>query len=101
MNYLLRMNEKTKDADEILYPSVPAQGAGFNVAIKPEVADMKIQFSNASICHCVKGGDKMTIFTVSDAFSDEFGSLSYKDRDVSREEAKFYREQSQGLLFVN
>lgn len=101
VNYLLRMNEKTKDADGILYPSVPAQGAGFNVAIKPEVADMKIQFSNASICHCVKRGDKMTIFTVSDAFSDEFGSLFYKDRDISREEAKIYRENSQGLLLVN
>lgn len=101
VNYLLRMNEKTKEADGILYPSVPAQGAGFNVAIKPEIADMKLKFSNASICHCVKRGDQMTIFTISDALLDEFGSLSYKDRDISEMEAMFYREKSQGLPFVN
>ena len=44
VNYLLTINKKTKDADGIIYPSVPAQGAGFNVAIKPEVADSKIRF---------------------------------------------------------
>ena len=101
VNYLLRMNEKTKDADGIIYPSVPALGAGFNVAIKPEVTDKKIQFSNASICHFVKRGENMTVFTISDAIVDEFGSIDYKDRVISKSEAAFYREKSQGLPFVN
>ena len=38
VNYLLNVNMKTKDSDGIIYPSVPAQGNGFNVAIKPNVA---------------------------------------------------------------
>lgn len=35
VNYLLNVNEKTKNVDGIIYPSVPAGGAGFNVAIRP------------------------------------------------------------------
>ena len=101
VHYLLRMNKKTKDADGIIYPSVPAQGAGFNVAIKPEVADIKIHFSNSSICHCVKRGENMTIFTISDAIVDEFGSIAYKDRVLSKSETAYYREMSKGLPFVN
>lgn len=42
VNYLLNVNMKTKDSDGIIYPSVPAQESGFNVAIKPNVADTKI-----------------------------------------------------------
>lgn len=45
---------KTKDSDGIIYPSVPAQGGGFNVAIKPNAADTKIRFVGASLCHLLK-----------------------------------------------
>ena len=33
VSYLLYINEKTKNVDGIIYPSVPSAGAGFNVAI--------------------------------------------------------------------
>ena len=99
--YLLRMNQKTKNADGIIYPSVPAQGAGFNVAIKPEVADVKIHFLNASECHLLKQGEQMTVVSVSDAVVDELGGIVFKDRIFSPEEQAFYLEKSRGLSFVN
>lgn len=71
VHYLLRINQKTRDADGIVYPSVPAQGTGFNVAIKPESADAKIRFSNASECHLLKKEMKMTVIPMSDAIVDE------------------------------
>lgn len=99
--YLLNTNKKTKDADGIIYPSVPAQGAGFNVAIKPEVVDSRIEFSNASICHLLKNGMQMSVIPTSDAVVDQFGNMTFVDRVFSKEEEDFYREKSKGLSFVN
>lgn len=99
--YLLNTNKKTKDADGIIYPSVPAQGAGFNVAIKPEVVDSKIEFSNASICHLLKNGMQMSVIPTSDAVVDHFGNMTFVDRVFSKEEDAFYKEKSKGLSFVN
>lgn len=101
VNYLLTINSKTKDADGIIYPSVPAQGAGFNVAIKPEVADTKIVFVGASICHLLKREDKMSVLPMSDAVVDKFGNMIFVDRFFSKAEVDFYREKSDGLSFVN
>lgn len=100
-HYLLRINQKTRDADGIIYPSVPAQGAGFNVAIKPESADAKIRFSNASECHLLKKGMKMTVIPVSDAIVDEYGRIAFKDRNFTPEDRAFYLDNSIGLNFVN
>lgn len=101
VHYLLRINQKTRDADGIIYPSVPAQGAGFNVAIKPESADAKIRFSNASECHLLKKGMKMTVIPVSDAIVDEYGRIAFKDRDFTPEYRAYYFDNSIGLRFVN
>lgn len=101
VHYLLRMNAKTKDADGIIYPSVPAQGAGFNVAVKTEVADRKIRFSNASVCYMIKKLDKMTIFTKSDTVIDEYGNMKYVDKVLSPQEASYYNQLGEGLVFVN
>ncbi len=101
VNYLLTINQKTKDADGIIYPSVPAQGAGFNVAIKPGVADSKIRFLNASICHLLKKEDKMSVISVSDAVVDEYGHMFFVDKDFNDAEKNFYRVKSEGLSFVN
>ncbi len=101
VNYLLRMNQKTRDADGIIYPSVPARGAGFNVAIKPEVADAKIRFMNASECHLLKKDKEMVVIPVSDAVVDEFGGLVFRDRVFSTQEQAFYLNKSRGLSFVN
>ena len=67
VNYLLNVNMKTKDSDGIIYPSVPAQGNGFNVAIKPNVADTKIRFVGASLCHLLKQRDKSYVAIMKDA----------------------------------
>ena len=101
VHYLLRINQKTRDADGIIYPSVPAQGAGFNVAIKPESADAKIRFSNASECHLLKKGMKMTVIPVSDAIVDKYGRIAFKDRDFTSEDRAYYFDNSIGLRFVN
>lgn len=101
VHYLLRINQKTRDADGIIYPSVPAQGAGFNVAIKPKSADAKIRFSNASECHLLKKGMKMTVIPVSDAIVDEYGRIAFKDRNFTPEDRAFYLDNSIGLNFVN
>lgn len=99
--YLLNTNKKTKDADGIIYPSVPAQGAGFNVAVKPEVADSKILFSNASVCHLLKNRTEMSVIPISDAVVDQYGNMTFADRMFSEEEEFFYKEKSRGLSFVN
>lgn len=99
--YLLRINLKTKDADGIIYPSVPAQGAGFNVALKPESVDAKIRFSNASECHLLKNKDKSFVIPMKDAKLDEYGNISFRDRVLSPQEWESYDEYSEGLTFVN
>lgn len=101
VNYLLTVNKKTRDADGIIYPSVPAQGAGFNVAIKTEVADRCIQYMNASVCHLLKRETQMSVITVSDAQVDEFGNMIFVDRPFNEKEKAFYKDKSEGLLFVN
>ena len=99
--YLMTICSKTKESDGILYPSVPSQGAGFNVAIKPEVVDRKIVFSNASICHLLKRGTDMHVFTMKDAIVDSSGGITYKERQRGEQEKKYYQELCEGLVLVN
>lgn len=99
--YLMNVCTKTKDADGILYPSVPSQGAGLNVAIKTELVDNKIQFLNASICHLLKRGTNMHVFTMKDAIVDSEGNIKYEERQRCEQEIKYYQDLSRGLYFVN
>ena len=98
--YLLHINHKTLNADGIIYPSVPAQGAGFNVAIKPESFDSKIHFSNAGECYLLKK-DEASVIIMSDAVVNETGDIIFKDRTFSQPEIDFYIENSSGLDFIN
>jgi hypothetical protein len=62
--YLLYVNDKTKDADGIIYPSVAAAGEGFNIALKPDAADNKLKFVVASLCYLVKDKMEATLYGV-------------------------------------
>lgn len=101
VNYLLNVNMKTRNTDGIIYPSVQAQGRGFNVAIKPEIADTKIRFVGASLCHLLKQHDKSYVAIMKDAKLNANGTLTYTDRILSKEEAAIYKQYAKGLTFIN
>lgn len=94
-------NEISKDSDGIIYPSVPAQGGGFNVAIKPNAADTKIRFVGASLCHLLKQHDESYVAIMKDAHLNPDGTLTYTDRVLSKEEMAIYEQYADGLTFVN
>lgn len=100
VNYLLNINEKTKGADGVIYPSVPGAGAGFNVAIKPTAADAKIEFVSASLCHLLKRGEKayQCVMNHSEAVVD--GVIKYKDKE-DQQEKQVYLSYADGLTFRN
>lgn len=54
VNFLLNKQTPTESYDGILYPSVYAQGNGYNVALKPCVVDNNLQFVSAHCCYLVK-----------------------------------------------
>lgn len=99
--YLLNINAKTKDADGIIYPSVPAQGGGFNVAIKPDVADTKIRFVGASLCHLLKHRKESYIAILKDSYMNADMKLVYTNRAQSQDEIEMYERYANGLDFVN
>jgi hypothetical protein len=101
VNYLLNVNEKTKKADGVIYPSVPAGGAGFNVAIRPSAADEKIKFIGASLCHLLKKEDKSYLCVMNDTESIEDGVVTYKDKVIEETEKKMYQAYAVGLSFIN
>ncbi len=101
VNYLLNVNAKTKDADGIIYPSVPAQGGGFNVAVKPNIADAKIKFVGASLCHLLKQHDKSYVALMNDSLVDSYGTLTYIKRAHDKDELEMYKQYANGLNFVN
>lgn len=76
--YLLYQNRKTKDSDGIIYPSVAAAGEGFNLVLKPEVADQKLEFATASLCYLVKDGLKADLIVVNHSVGqNDDGTLIY------------------------
>lgn len=99
--YLMRINPKTKDADGLLYPSVPAGGEGYNVVLKPEVVDKYISFENASLCYLAKKQKQMLVMNVNHAMVDN-DKIIYID-DIPNKEAheKYFNELADGLSFVN
>lgn len=101
VNYLLNVNEKTKGADGIIYPSVPAAGSGFNVAIKPSVVDEKIVFVGASLSHLLKKGEQSYLHVVNKSISVKDGHITYQDNVMSDEEKKMYNSYAEGLEIRN
>lgn len=101
VNYLLNVNEKTKNADGVIYPSVPAGGAGFNVAIKPSVVDKKIKFVGAGLCHLLKRGEHSYIHVMKQSVSVENGVITYEDKDMNDAEKRMYQSYAGGLTFRN
>lgn len=101
VNYLLNVNEKTKNADGVIYPSVPAGGAGFNVAIKPPVVDEKIKFVGAGLCHLLKKGEQSYLHVMKQSVSVENGVIIYEDKDMTDAEIKMYQSYAEGLSFRN
>ena len=55
--YLLYINNKTRNADGIIYPSIPSAGEGFNIALKPTSVDSKLKFDMASLTYLYKNGE--------------------------------------------
>ena len=101
VNYLLNVNEKTKAVDGIIYPSVPAAGSGFNVAIKPSVVDEKIIFVGASLSHLLKKGEQSYLHVVNKSISVDDGHIIYQDNVMSDEEKKMYNSYAEGLEMRN
>ena len=101
VNYVLNVNEKTKNADGVIYPSVPAGGAGFNVAIRPSVVDKKIKIVGASLCHLLKREDKPYLCVMNDTESINNGIITYKDKVIEGAEKNVYQAYAHGLSFIN
>ncbi len=94
--YLLYLNEDTKHLDGIIYPSVPAQGAGFNVAIKPESVDKKLKFYSASLYYLVKNKEKARYDEVKHS-----ASVEQDGHIVFEQKTDFDEKKYEGLTFVN
>lgn len=101
VNYLLNINKKTKDADGIIYPSVYAQGAGFNVAIKPHIVDKKIKFVSASLCHLLKQCDQAYLAIMNYSQINSEGDLVYIEKKFDECEADIYKKYMTNLSFIN
>ena len=99
--YLMRINSKTKEADGMIYPSVPAEGEGFNVVLKPEVVDCYLKFDNASLCYLAKNKGQMKVMTLNHATVED-GKINYND-NIENIEAKqeWFNEIANGLEFIN
>lgn len=101
VNYLLNVNEKTKNADGIIYPSVPGAGAGFNVAIKPEIIDRKVKFVDASLCYLAKKKDKAYQKIINHSIKIEDGMITYENKVADPREEAVYWKYAEGLSFRN
>ena len=99
--YLMRINPQTKDADGIIYPSVPAEGEGFNVVLKPEISDRHLDFYNASLCHLAKKQGEKRFITLNHAVVND-GEINYID-DIQNKKAQqeWFNELADGLEFRN
>lgn len=66
------------DYDGVIYPSVRIDGAGMNVAIKPQAADEKLKFFGAAKCNVVKEGKNISVIEQEVTFFQEDGTLGYR-----------------------
>lgn len=101
INYLLNVNEKTKGAGGIIYPSVPAAGSGFNVALRPSVVDENVKFVGASLCHLLKRKGKSYLSVMNETESINDGIITYKKKIFEGSELAIYNSYAKGLSFRN
>lgn len=101
VNYLLNVNNKTKDVDGIIYPSVPAAGAGFNVALRPSAVDEKVKFIGASLCYLLKKTDDSYLHVVNHSVSAENGFITYEEMAMNDAEREMYERYAEGLRYRN
>lgn len=101
VNYLLHINEKTRNVDGIIYPSVPAAGAGFNIALKPDSVNEKVQFKGASLCHLLKKKESASLFVLNHSISISGDSITYSPKQLDEIEKSRYKEFAEGLSFRN
>ena len=100
--YLLYLNEKTKNADGIMYPSVPAGGHGFNVVIKPESVDEKLEFAGSALCYLAKNKDKSYLMVTNQStLINEDGFITYTPKKNDKDELEMYYRYAKDLEFVN
>lgn len=94
--YILYINEKTKWADGIIYPSVEAAGEGFNLALKPEVVDKKLKFGVASLHYLVKNKEDARLDMINHSTGQNSdGSLIFE------KETDFNEDNYKNFIFVN
>lgn len=94
--YLLYINKKTKESDGVIYPSVAAGGEGFNLVLKPEAVDKKLNFCAASLCYLIKDGMQAGLHVVNRAIGKtEDGCLSFFPME------DFDKQICEGFEFVN
>ena len=101
VNYLLNINNKTRNVDGIIYPSVPGAGAGFNVAIKPKSFQQKVRFIGASKCYLAKKKDKAYQIVVNHTISVNDGAIEYGDEEVDPRERSVYSQYAKGIDYIN
>lgn len=94
--YLLYINKKTKDSDGVIYPSVAAEGEGFNIVLKPEVVDKKLSFCAASLCYLIKDRMQAELYVVNRAIGKtDDGSLIFTPQE------DFDKQICEGFEFIN
>lgn len=101
VNYLLNVSEKTKNVDGVIYPSVPAGGSGFNIALRPSVIGEKVQFVGASLCNLLKKGETSYLCVMNTTESVSDGIITYKDIVMEDDDKKVYQAYADGLSFIN
>lgn len=85
VNYVLNVNEKNKNADGVIYPSV---------------SDEKIKFVGASLCHLLKREAKSYLCVMNDTDSINNGVITYKDKVIEDAEKSVYQAYAKGLSFI-
>ena len=94
--YLLYINKSTCNSDGIIYPSVAAGGEGFNIVLKPEAVDKKLEFSVASLCYLIKNGMKAELHVVNHSIGKtDDGSLLFTPQE------DFDKQICEGFDFIN
>ena len=101
VNYLLHINKKTKNVDGIIYPSVPAEGSGFNIALKPDSVKEKVQFKGASLCYLLKRKEQASMFVLNHSISISGDRITYSPKQIDAKEEARYKEFAEGLSFLN
>ena len=102
LNYLLYVNEKTKNADGVMFPSVKAEGAGLNIVLKKESADEKIEFVGASLCYLAKNKMQSFLMIVNESTSvSKEGVITYSPKVITEKVKEEYEKYAQGLEVIN